>query len=98
MTFNTFNEGKNIIVDATRKEEQASDGELVIAMNDGGVICFMAKNSGDPLSPLEVVDKTKVALDKIKDLNAKVDKVLKADLAKRAKEGMAEEARAENDR
>lgn len=98
ITFNAFNEGHNIIIDATRKEEQASDGELVIGINNGGEVCFTSKFSGAPVDGMEVVTQTRVALDKVKELNAQIEKVMQADLAKRAKKGMAEESRAENDR
>ncbi|KAJ5591499.1 Exoribonuclease phosphorolytic domain 1 [Penicillium hispanicum] len=98
ITFNTYNEGKNIILDATRKEEQASEGELVIGINNSGDVCFMSRFSGAPINPLEVVNKSNVALKKVKEINAVIDKVLQEDLARRAKQGMAEESRAENDR
>ncbi|KAJ5684570.1 Exoribonuclease phosphorolytic domain 1 [Penicillium maclennaniae] len=98
VTFNAFNEGNNIIVDATRKEEQASEGELVIGINNGGDVCFLSKFSGAPLDAMEVVTKSNVALEKVKEINTKVDKIMQVDLARRAKLGMADESRAENDR
>lgn len=98
VTFNSFNDGRNIIVDATLKEEQAAEGELVIGINSGGEVCFMSKFSGAPLDPLSIVSKVDVALEKVKALNVQVDKVLQVDLAKRAKLGMADESRAANDR
>lgn len=98
ITFNTFNEGSNIILDATRKEEQASEGDLVIGINNGGEVCFMSKFSGAPVDAMEVVTKSNVALQKVKELNAQIDKVMQADLSRRAKLGMADESRADNDR
>lgn len=98
VTFNTFNEGKNLIVDATLKEEQASEGELVIGINNAGELCFMSRISGAPVDALAIVKNTNVALEKVKEINARVDKVLQEDLARRAKQGMVEEARADNDR
>ncbi|KAJ5815653.1 exosome complex endonuclease 2/ribosomal RNA processing protein, partial [Penicillium riverlandense] len=97
-TFHSFDEGKTVILDATRKEEQASEGELVIGINNAGDVCFLSKFAGDPIDALFVVNKSNVALEKVKEVNAIVDKVLQADLARRAKKGMAEEAKAENDR
>ncbi|KAJ5485645.1 Exosome complex component rrp45 [Penicillium diatomitis] len=98
VTFFAFNESKNIIVDATLKEEQASEGELVIGINNGGEMCFMNKFSGATINAREIVTRTSVALEKVKDLNAQIDRAMQADLALRAKRGMAEESRAENDR
>lgn len=98
ITFNSFNEGSNIILDATRKEEQASEGELVIGINNGGDVCFMSRFSGAPVDAMEVVNKSNVALQKVKEINAEIDKVMQADLSRRAKLGMADESRADNDR
>ncbi|KAJ5171881.1 Exoribonuclease phosphorolytic domain 1 [Penicillium capsulatum] len=98
ITFNVFNEGKSIILDATRKEEQASEGELVIGINNAGDVCFLSKFSGAPMDALEVVNKSNLALTRVKEINTLVDKVLQADLARRATKGMAELSRAENDR
>lgn len=98
VTFNAFNEGSNIILDATRKEEQASEGELVMGINNGGDVCFVSKFSGASVDAMEVVNKSNVALEKVKEINAQVDKVMQTDLSRRAKQGMADESRAENDR
>ena len=98
VTFHTFNESKNVIVDATLKEEQAAEGDLVIGINNAGDLCYASKISGTPVDAMVIVTKTSIAWEKVKELNAAVDKVLQADLAKRAKIGMADESRAENDR
>ncbi|PLB47155.1 putative exosome complex endonuclease 2/ribosomal RNA processing protein [Aspergillus steynii IBT 23096] len=98
VTFHTFDEGKVVILDATRKEEQASEADVIIGMNGAGDVCFLSKFSGSPVEAMVFVTKTNVALEKVKEINATVDKALQADLARRAKRGMAEESRAENDR
>ncbi|KAJ5628720.1 hypothetical protein N7490_010948 [Penicillium lividum] len=98
ITFNSYNNGKNIIVDATRKEEQAAEGDMVVGINSGGEVCFMSKFSGHPVSPMTMVRNVDTALEKVKELNVQIDKVLQIDLAKRAKLGMAEEGQATNDR
>ncbi|KAJ5669042.1 Exoribonuclease phosphorolytic domain 1 [Penicillium macrosclerotiorum] len=98
ITFHAFNESQNIIVDATRKEEQTSEGDLVIGINNGGETCFLSKTSGSPLDAMAIVTRTNSALAHVKRINAQIEQVMQADLAKRAKLGMAEESRAENDR
>lgn len=98
ITFNSYNDGTIIILDATRKEEQASEGEIVIGINNGGDVCFMSKFSGSPVDAMEMVTKSTVALEKVKDINAQMEKVMQTDLAQRAKKGMADLSRAENDR
>lgn len=84
-TFNTFNRGSNLILDITRKEEQASEGDLVIGINNEGDICFLSKFSGAPVDAIEMVNKSNVALEKVKEINAQTDKLMQADLARRAK-------------
>ena len=98
VTFHTYNDSKHVIVDATLKEEQAAEGDLVIGINNAGDLCYASKIAGAPVDAMVIVTKTSIAWEKVKVLNAAIDKVLQADLAKRAKVGMADESRAENDR
>ena len=98
ITFQTFDEGKLVILDANRKEEQASEGDVVIGINNAGDVCFVSKFSGAPVDATVFVSKSSVALEKVKEINGVIDKALQADLSKRTEKGMAEESRAENDR
>ncbi|ODM20637.1 hypothetical protein SI65_03690 [Aspergillus cristatus] len=98
ITFHTFDEGKRVILDATRKEEQASEADVVIGMNSAGDVCYVSKFSGAPVDAMVFVTKSKVALEKVKEINGIIDKALQADLAKRTDTGMVEQSRAENDR
>ncbi|KAJ5143624.1 Exoribonuclease phosphorolytic domain 1 [Penicillium bovifimosum] len=93
-----FNDSKQVIVDATRKEEQAAEGDLVIGINSAGDVCYISKHAGAPIDAMLIVTKTNLAWEKVKVLNAIVDKALQADLSKRADFGMADESRAANDR
>ncbi|KAL1964983.1 hypothetical protein VTN77DRAFT_6183 [Rasamsonia byssochlamydoides] len=97
ITFHAFHEGKVIILDATLKEEQASEGDMVIALNNSGETCTLYKSSGCPLSAIDVVNKTSLALRKVQEINGIIGKALEADLAKR-KQNRGAEASAENDR
>ncbi|KAJ5770565.1 uncharacterized protein N7511_002616 [Penicillium nucicola] len=98
ITFHTFNESKSVVMDATLKEEQASEGDLIIGLNSAGELCYMSKMEGGPVDPMLIVSQTSRAWEKVKELNIIIEKVLRTDLAKRAKVGMADESRAENDR
>ncbi|KAL4971755.1 ribosomal protein S5 domain 2-type protein [Aspergillus desertorum] len=98
VTFHTFDEGKLVVLDATRKEEQASEADVVIGMNNAGDVCYLSKFQGSPVDALVFVTRTSVALEKVKHINGIIDKALQADLAKRSKGGLAEQARADNDR
>ncbi|EYE91677.1 exosome non-catalytic core subunit RRP45 [Aspergillus ruber CBS 135680] len=98
VTFHTFDEGKRVILDATRKEEQASEADVVIGMNSAGDVCYVSKFSGAPVDAIVFVTKSTVALEKVKEINGIIEKALQADLAKRTNTGMVEASRAENDR
>merc|ERR1712187_27408 len=98
VTFHTFDEGKRVILDATRKEEQASEADVVIGMNSAGDVYYISKFSGAPVDAMVFVNKSTVALEKVKEINGIVDKALQADLAKRIDTGMVDQSRAENDR
>ncbi|KAE8393206.1 ribosomal protein S5 domain 2-type protein [Aspergillus alliaceus] len=98
ITFHTFDEGKRVILDATRKEEQASEADVVIGLNNAGDVCYISKFSGSPVDAMVFVNKSSVALEKVKEINGIIDKALQSDLAKRSKGGLLEESRAANDR
>lgn len=98
ITFHTFDEGKRVILDATRKEEQASEADVVIGMNSTGDVCYVSKFSGSPVDALVFVTKSEVALEKVKEINSTIDQALQADFSRRTTTGIIEESRAENDR
>ncbi|KAE8352238.1 ribosomal protein S5 domain 2-type protein [Aspergillus coremiiformis] len=98
ITFHTFDEGKRVILDATRKEEQASEADVLIGLNNAGDVCYISKFSGFPVDAMVFVNKSSVALEKVKEINNIIDKALQADLTKRAKTALVEESRAANDR
>ncbi|KAB8231811.1 exosome non-catalytic core subunit RRP45 [Aspergillus alliaceus] len=98
ITFHTFDEGKRVILDATRKEEQASEADVVIGLNNAGDVCYISKFSGSPVDAMVFVNKSSVALEKVKEINGIIDKALQSDLAKRSKGSLLEESRAANDR
>ncbi|KAJ9299711.1 hypothetical protein DTO271G3_2595 [Paecilomyces variotii] len=98
VTFHTFNEGKSLLMDATLKEEQAAEGDIVIALNNTGDICTLTKSSGFPVSAMNIVVKSSLALAKVKEINATIEKLLAADMAQRAKRNRGAESSAQNDR
>lgn len=98
VSFNFFHKGQRIIIDASRLEEAASDGEFVLGINGGGEVAFASKLSGMALGPVGMLSKVEVAKEKAKAINAQMDQALEIDLAKRAKLGMEDQGRAANDR
>lgn len=98
ISFHTFDEGKILLLDATLKEEQAAEGDLIIALNSSGETCALYKSSGCVVSAMDVINKTAIALQKVQDLNGRIAQALETDLAKREKQNRGAEASAENDR
>jgi exosome complex component RRP45 len=98
ISFHVFHEGRTVILDATRREEQASEGDMIIALNSSGETCALYKSAGSPVSAIDVVNKTTLAAQKVQQLNNIISKALEADSAKRAKQSHGAEASAENDR
>ena len=98
VTFHAFDYGRRVIVDATRKEEQAAEGDFIVGVNGAGEVCNMSKFGGYPVDAMIFVSKTFLAVDIVKELNGVMDNAVQADLARRARSGQIEESRAENDR
>lgn len=98
ITFHTFDEGKILLLDATLKEEQAAEGDMVIALNSSGEICAFYKASGCVINARDVIHKISIALQKVQDLNGRIAKALETDLAKKERQNRGTESRAENDR
>lgn len=98
VTFHTFDQGKRVIIDATRKEEQACEGDIIIGVNGAGDVCYMSKYAGDPVNAMVFVLKSSLAVDTVKEINSLVDNAVQADLSRRVKSGQVEESRADNDR
>ena len=93
ITFSFFGEGTVTVLDATSKEEQVRDAELIVTANDFEV-CQVAKHGGKPIDPGLTVQCMQVAVTKARELN----KLVRAKLAEDASARGVHELTAENDR
>ncbi|KAK5080902.1 3'-5'-exoribonuclease [Lithohypha guttulata] len=93
VTFSFYADGELVLLDATAKEEQVREAEMVVTANDFE-ICQIAKHGGKPVDPAIVVKCFQVAISKAREMNKSMRARLTADLAKRDIRGQS----AENER
>jgi len=98
VTFSFYDGGEVVLVDATLREEQVRDGEMVVTMNRFGEICQVAKLGGIAVDALVLLNCTNVALTKVKEITKFVTGKLDQDSQKRNLGGLVAELSAENER
>ena len=88
-----------ILVDAIWVEEQVRSASCTISLNRHGEVCQVAKLGGSPIEAVALLQCTAVALVKVRDISALVDRRLAEDAKRRDKGGLiAELLSAENER
>ena len=98
VTLNYFESGEKMIVDATLKEQQCSEGEVVVGANAQGEVCLVQKGGGGEVDALMLLRCVEMAVGKVRELGKRVDSALEADAKKRDKGGISKELQAENER
>lgn len=98
VTFNFYHLGETVVLDATLREEQVREGEMVITMNRYGEVCQIAKLGGVPVDALTLLNCSTTALTKVKEITDFVSNKLSEDATKRDVGGLIAELRAENER
>lgn len=96
-TFSVYLAGEALLVDATHKEEQVSDAEMVITTNDFE-LCQIAKLGGQFIGSDLVLRCVALALSNARQLNAMIKNRLAEDATRRDVGGLIAELRAENER
>lgn len=98
-TFSFFGEeGETALLDADWAEEQVRVGSCTISMNKHGEICQIAKHGGTAVEAVSLLQCASVALERVKDLSALLDRRLAEDAKRRDRGGLLAELTAENDR
>ena len=92
-TFSFFGDGTVIVLDATMKEEQVREAELIVTANDFEV-CQVAKHGGKPVDPALAVKCFQIGVTKARDMNKLIRVRLAEDASVRGVQGLT----AENDR
>lgn len=97
VTFSYFEE-EVFLVDANLAEEQVRQGEIILTMNKHGEVCQIAKYGGATVDALSLLNCTKIALEKVKEMTAFIQKRLDEDAKVRDAGGLMAELSAENAR
>ncbi|KAL8872982.1 MAG: hypothetical protein Q9174_001485 [Haloplaca sp. 1 TL-2023] len=98
VTMALFEGGEKVVVDATLREQQCSEGEVTVTANKQGEVVQIAKLGGVAADALTVLQCVDVAVREVKDLDRIVDAALERDAKKRDIGGLMAELRAENER
>ena len=98
ITFSLCHGGEVILLDATLREEQVREGELIITANRYGEICQIVKQGGVCVDALTLLNCTTAAMAMTKEISTLITKKLKEDETRRDVGGLLAELRAENDR
>ncbi|KAL8854962.1 MAG: hypothetical protein Q9221_000158 [Calogaya cf. arnoldii] len=98
VTMALFEGGEKVVVDATLREQQCCEGEVVVTANKHGEVCQIAKLGGVPSDALVLLKCVDVAVAKVKELDVLIVKALEKDAAKRDIGGLMAELSAENAR
>lgn len=87
-----------VLLDPTLQEEHLREGSITMSLNSHGEICQIAKLGGLPIDAVILLQCANLALVKIKDISAVINKRLKEDYKRRGTGGLAAELSAENAR
>jgi exosome complex component RRP45 len=87
-----------LLLDLTLREEQVCEGEVLVAANREGEVCQIKKLGGAPAGAVALLRCVDVALSKVKELCAIVQRALEKDAKRRDPGGLMAELRAENER
>lgn len=99
VTFSFFGEDASVmLLDPTLLEEQLRVSSCTISLNRDGEICQIAKLGGTPVEAFTLVQCSAVALNKVQEFSAYLDKTLAEDSKRRDKGGLLAELSAENER
>ena len=98
VTFSFYHSGEVVLIDASLREEQIREGEMVVTMNRHGEVCQIAKLGGVPVDAMTLLNCTSMALTKVKEVTELISKRLQADATSRDVGGLIAELSAENER
>lgn len=98
VTFSFYHAGEVVLLDASLREEQIREAEMVVTMIPHGEVCQVAKLGGVPVDAMLLLNCTTIALTKVKEITELISKSLQADATSRDVGGLIAELGAENER
>jgi exosome complex component RRP45 len=98
ITFSFYHDGQIFILDASLREEQVREGEVIVTVNQYGEVCQIAKLGGVSVEPMTMLQIVSIAESKAKEIDQIISKGLLQDSLGRNVEGLIAELSAENER
>ncbi|KAL8834833.1 MAG: hypothetical protein Q9170_003575 [Blastenia crenularia] len=98
VTMALFEGGEKVIVDATLREQQCCEGDVVVTANKHGEVVQIAKLGGAPADALVLLNCVDIAVAKVKELDSIITEALEKHMRERDVGGLMAELRAENER
>ena len=98
VTLSFFHGGETVIVDATWREQQVSEGEMVVTANGQGEICQIAKLGGVLTDALLLLRCLELAVEKSQKIGDAISEALEQDEKRRNPKSLLAELQAENKR
>ena len=98
VTLSFFHGGEVVLVDATLKEQQLSEGEMIVTANRQGEVCQIAKLGGVPVDAIFLLRCVQIAVSQAALLSKTVAAALNEDSTKRNVGGLMAELKSENER
>ena len=93
-----FAGGQTMIMDAELREQQCSEGQVIVSTNAHGELCTVTKEGGKEVDAIAMLSCVGMAVRKAKELVGLVDKAIEEDLKAQDKGGLMAELVAENER
>ena len=97
ITLSFFLQGSKVVVDATLREQQVSEGEMVVTITRHGEICQIAKLGGVPTDAVLLLHCVEIASAKVITISKQVSDAVATDLKKRMGSGIMSESTADNE-
>jgi len=98
ITFSFYHDGQIFILDASLREEQVREGEVIVTVNQYGEVCQIAKLGGVSVEPMTMLQIVSIAESKAKEIDQIISKGLLQDSVGRNVDGLIAELSAENER
>lgn len=79
VSFSFYDEGEIVLLDAVTAEERIREGEMVVSVNKFGELCQVSKAGGVAVDAVTLLKCTKMAVEKVKTVDAFIQKKLAED-------------------
>eukprot|EP01090_Pellita_catalonica_P017188 TRINITY_DN5128_c0_g1_i1.p1 TRINITY_DN5128_c0_g1~~TRINITY_DN5128_c0_g1_i1.p1 ORF type:complete len:441 (+),score=85.97 TRINITY_DN5128_c0_g1_i1:76-1398(+) len=92
VTFSFLDDGEFVLVDPNFKEEQVMEGTMTITVNNYKEICAIHKGGGTPILASKLIECSKIAYVKVKEITQVIQKSLKQQTQKAKESSIVDES------